>query len=189
MLYQYARNPLLSSTANYSKFITNHHLEYATISQAQSLQVIHHFLGKLNRGFCITGTIVGGGIHLSTMRCRTTRINVEADESLGALIYTSLNAIQEIITTIRTELVAGHHYLKAILLKLLLARNRYLPCKVSFTLAISLSPRVKTTMARIKRNYVCTVYGSARWHNRIVPICGGKRISNRRCQNQISRIV
>ena len=189
MLYQDARNPLLSSTANYSKFITNHHLKYATISQAQSLQVIHHFLGKLNRGFCITRTIVGGRIYLSTMRRRTTRINVEADESLGTLIYASLNAIQVIITTIRTELVAGHHYLKTISFKLLLARNRYLPCKVSFTLAISLSPRVKTTMARIKRNYVCTVYGSARSHNRMVPICGGKRISNRRCLNQISRII
>ena len=123
------------------------------------------------------------------MSCRTTRIDVEADESLGTLIYTSLNAIQEIITTIRTELVTGHHYFKTVSLKFRLTSNRYLPSKVSFTLTVSLSARVESAMTRIERYYVCTVYGSARWHNRIVPICGGKRISNRRCLNQIARII
>ena len=54
---------------------------------------MHYFLGKLDGCLGIARPVCHGSVHLSSMRTRSTRIDMETDECLGALAYTTLHAV------------------------------------------------------------------------------------------------
>ena len=170
MLDQDARNPLLASTANNGKFVTNRHLKHATIGQAKRRQIIHYFLGKLDRGFRIARAIGRRRVNLSTMRRRTTRVNMKTHKSLCTLLYASLNAVQKIVAAIRSTLSSRHHDLKTISLQLGLTGNSNLPSKIRLALPITLSAGINAAMTRIKRNNIRTVHSSIGKRERLLPI-------------------
>ena len=170
MFDQDARNPLLASTANNGKFVTNPHLKHATIGQAKRRQIIHYFLGKLDRGFRIARAIGRGRVNLSTMRRRTTRVNMKTHKSLRALLYASLNAVQKIVAAIRSTLPSRHHDLKTISLQLGLTGNSNLPSKIRLALPITLSAGINAAMTRIKSNNIRTVHSSIGKRERLLPI-------------------
>ena len=91
------------------------------------MQVIHYFLSELNRRLGIARAIGRRRVNLSTMRRRTTRVNVKAHKSLCALLYASLNAVQIIVAAVRSTLLSRHHNLKTVSLKFGLAGNSNLP--------------------------------------------------------------
>ena len=128
MLNQDARDSLLASTANNGELITEFHLKNAAIAKTKRMQIIHYFLSKLNGCLSIARTVCRGSVYLSSVRTRSTRIDMETNECLGALTYTTLNAVQEVIAAICTILVAGHNDFKAILLKLGLTSDCNFPC-------------------------------------------------------------
>ena len=170
MLDQDARNPLLASTANNGKFVTNLHLNHATIGQAKRRQIIHYFLGKLDRGFRIARAIGRRRVNLSTMRRRTTRVNMKTHKSFCALLYASLNAVQKIVAAIRSTLPSRHHDLKTISLQLGLTGNSNLPSKIRLALPITLGAGINAAMTRIKSNNIRTVHSSIGKRERLLPI-------------------
>ena len=85
-----------------------------------------------------------------------TRINMKANECLRSLTYTTLNTVKKIVSTIWTALFARHYYFKTILFELSFARIRNLPSKISLTLSIALSTRIRAAMTWIKRYHTNT---------------------------------
>ena len=152
MLNQNAGDSRFSSTANNSEFIADFHLEYAAVGQSHRGKIIHHFLGKLDRGFSIVGTICRRSIHLGAMGARTARVNMEAHKSLSALVNATLNAIQEIVATVVSALLARKNDVEAICFKPRLTCRNNLPGKVRLAFPIALRTRVNTAMAGVKRN-------------------------------------
>ena len=78
---------------------------------------------------------------------------MKANKGLRALINAALYAIKIIIAGIVARLLARKNDLKAVGFKFLFACCHYLPGKISFALAITLSARINSAMAGIKCNY------------------------------------
>ena len=91
------------------------------------MQVIHHFLSKLNGRLGIARAIGCRCINLSAMCRGTTRVNVKTHKSLCTLLYASLNAVQKIVAAVRSTLLSRHHDFKTVSLKFGLAGNSNLP--------------------------------------------------------------
>ena len=99
---------------------------------------------------------------------------METHKSLSALINTTLNAIQEIVATVVSVLLARKNDVEAICFKPRLTCRNNLPGKVRLTFSIALRTRVNTAMAGIKRNGTYAHQGSAICSGSRTGTCGGK---------------
>ena len=77
---------------------------------------------------------------------------METNKGLSALINATLNAVEVIIAGIVAGLLACKNDLEAVGFKFIFACCHYLPGKISFALAITLSARIHPAMTSIKCN-------------------------------------
>ena len=87
------------------------------------------------------------------MSGRGAGINMEAHESLRALIDATLNAIKKIIAGIITVLLASKNDLKTVCLELMLACRHNLPGKIGLAFAITLCAGIRPTVTSIESDY------------------------------------
>ena len=95
---QDARDSLFTGASDNSELIAYFHLEYAAVRKAHSGKIVHNLICKFYRNLCTISAIHSRSINLSTMSDRRSGINMEANESLSALIDAALNTIKIIVT-------------------------------------------------------------------------------------------
>ena len=101
---------------------------------------------------------------------------MEAHKSLSALIDATLNAIQEIVATVVSILLARKNDVESVCFEPRLTRRNNLPGKVRLAFSVALRTRVNTAMTGIERNSAYAHQSSAICSSNRTGACSSKSL-------------